>query len=282
MTASVDHAVINVLYRMEAAVARFRAFGFTLTERGHHSLGSINHLMMFDTDYLELVGLAPDAERIRQEVADSPVGLNGLVFGTDDADRLYRRLCANGVPVEPPLAFSRPVTVDGVAHRASFRTVRVARDHAHGGRVYFCEHETRDLVWREQWRHHRNGVHALAGFVIVLADPAREAARYQGIVGGTPRHFSADESELVLGAFTIAFMAPLRYSERFGASACDDGGRDAFMGALSLRTTSLARVRECLAGADDMAGGPPKARFSAARITVAAASAFNTVLEFVE
>jgi glyoxalase-like protein len=282
MTAVVDHAVINVLYRMDAAVERFRALGFTLTERGYHSLGSINHLMMFDTDYLELVGVEHDAKPVRREVADGPPGLNGLVFATDDADSLYRQLAAKGVPVEPPLAFSRPVTIDDVAHRASFRTVRVGADYAHGGRVYFCQHETRELVWREQWQRHRNGVHGLAGFVIVLADPACEAARYQDIVGGTPQHLSAHESEIVLGACTIAFMTPQHYKQRFGACACDDGGRDAFMGALSLRTTSLGLVRECLAGIDAMAGGPVKARFSPARITVAAASAFNAVLEFVE
>ena len=48
MAVRVDHAVINVLTGMDAAVERFRALGFAPTPRGYHPLGSINHLMMFE------------------------------------------------------------------------------------------------------------------------------------------------------------------------------------------------------------------------------------------
>ncbi len=43
---SLDHVVVNVLRRMDEAADLFAALGFRLTPRGHHSLGSINHLMM--------------------------------------------------------------------------------------------------------------------------------------------------------------------------------------------------------------------------------------------
>ena len=45
-----DHVVINVRRDMDPAEALCRSLGFTITPRGYHSLGSINHLMMFDTD----------------------------------------------------------------------------------------------------------------------------------------------------------------------------------------------------------------------------------------
>ena len=278
MAASVDHAVINVRYDMDAAVERFRDFGFTPTERGYHSLGSINHLMMFDADYLELVGVSAGAKRVRREIADSPAGLNGLVFATDNAARLHDGLAARGVPVEPVLPFHRPVTLDGVVHRASFRTVRLAPGYLQGGRVYFCEHETRHLVWRPEWQTHRNGVHGLAVVTVVLPEPAREAALYAGIVGGMSRHLSADESEVRFRGCTVRFVTPAGYGGRYGSYACDAGGRDAFMGALALRTSALARVRECLAGAHDVTD----VQRSPDRITISAASACNTVIEFVE
>ena len=43
---ALDHVVINVLRRMDEAADLFAALGFRLTPRGHHSLGSVNHLMM--------------------------------------------------------------------------------------------------------------------------------------------------------------------------------------------------------------------------------------------
>ena len=42
-----DHVVINVRADMDAAVIEFGNLGFTITPRGFHTLGSINHLMIF-------------------------------------------------------------------------------------------------------------------------------------------------------------------------------------------------------------------------------------------
>ena len=60
--ADLDHTVINVRYAMDEAMMRFKALGFQLTDCGYHTLGSINHLMMFGTDYLALIGLPADAK----------------------------------------------------------------------------------------------------------------------------------------------------------------------------------------------------------------------------
>jgi len=51
-----DHVVIDVRDRMDEAARTFAALGFHLTPRGYHTLGSMNHLMMFRADYLELLG----------------------------------------------------------------------------------------------------------------------------------------------------------------------------------------------------------------------------------
>ena len=49
--ATLDHVVINARDNMDHAADVYRRLGFTLTERGYHSLGSMNHLAMFGTDY---------------------------------------------------------------------------------------------------------------------------------------------------------------------------------------------------------------------------------------
>ena len=55
-----DHAVIGLGTELDAGEACYRRLGFTLTPRGYHSLGSMNHLAVFGTDYLELLA-APAA-----------------------------------------------------------------------------------------------------------------------------------------------------------------------------------------------------------------------------
>ena len=78
---TLDHVVVNVHDRMDEAAALYARLGFTLTPRGTHSLGSINHLAIFGTDYLELIG-TPEGGGARQDILGWPMGLNGLVWGT--------------------------------------------------------------------------------------------------------------------------------------------------------------------------------------------------------
>lgn len=174
--AALDHVVINTLKSMDAAADLFAALGFTLTPRGTHSLGSINHLMMTSGAYLELVGV-PDTGRQRQEVLDSPFGLNGLVLRTFDADATRDTLATAGFAPTGPVAFSRPVEVDGVEHDARFRTVRLPPETFPAGRVYFCEHLTPELVWRDEWMTHPNGFCAIDAFTIASPHPEAEARR---------------------------------------------------------------------------------------------------------
>ena len=87
--ATLDHVVINARDDMDRAADIYRRLGFTLTERGYHSLGSINHLAMFGTDYLELIAVPKGATTGRMDLLTFPFGLNGLVFGSEDSTVTY-------------------------------------------------------------------------------------------------------------------------------------------------------------------------------------------------
>src|ERR1700728_219908 len=175
MTFSLDHVVINALFDMDSAAALMSQLGFTLTPRGYHSLGSINHLMMFEGHYLELIGLPLQTEVLRREVLDSPLGLNGLVFKASDIDACISQLRESGLTMLEPQSFSRPVTIDGVEHLARFRTVRTAPQLFEAGRVYYCQHYTPELVWHRPWMSHSNGVRALSELVIVTSSIEADA-----------------------------------------------------------------------------------------------------------
>ncbi|MBX9711355.1 MAG: VOC family protein [Xanthobacteraceae bacterium] len=175
---------------MDAASACFAALGFTLTPRGHHSLGSINHLMMTGGAYLELVGV-PEEGLQRQEVLDSPYGVNGLVLRSDNADATFARLTEAGFPALAPGIFSRPVTIDGQTLDARFRTVRFSPETFSGGRVYFCEHLTPELVWRKEWLTHPNGFCGIDRFMIETPNAEADAGRYAAAFESRVQQFSA-------------------------------------------------------------------------------------------
>lgn len=198
-----DHIVINVMRQMDEAVAIFERLGFRLTPRGHHSLGSINHLMVEPRAYLELVGL-PDCGPQRREVLQSPLGLSGLVFRTDDADATYKRLTSSGFAPLEPILLERPVHLGGTIHQARFQNVRMTAGEFPAGRVYFCQHLNPELVWREEWLVHENGFCGFSDILIGSAVPDRDAGMYATLMQG--RQVASDDELCVeTGTFKIRF-----------------------------------------------------------------------------
>ena len=50
-----DHVVVNARDRLDDAADTYRRLGFTLTPRGYHTLGSMNHLAIFGTDWARMM-----------------------------------------------------------------------------------------------------------------------------------------------------------------------------------------------------------------------------------
>ena len=271
--APLDHAVINVKFEMDRAAPLFEGLGFTVTPRGYHSLGSINHLMIFGTDYLELVGLPAGIEILRPELANSPIGINGLVFKADDVDTTYARLVELGLDGDGPMAFTRPVALADAEHTARFRTVKVRPEVFAAGRVYFCEHGTPHLVWREEWSAHANGVTAIREFVVAAAEPEAAAARYADVAGAANIEGSAAEQVIDLPGLRLSVLSPARYSERYGAMALALDGRTSIFGALVLSTRDLPAATSAI----ERSGLPSRAEGGRVVVVI---SNFEALLEF--
>ncbi|MCR9212539.1 MAG: VOC family protein [Proteobacteria bacterium] len=243
-----DHAVINVGYEMDQAAELFAALGFQLTKRGYHSLGSINHLMMFGSDYLELIGLpseTADKPAGRPDIAKAPAGLNGLVFKTEDATATHAHLDRLGMTKAPPKSFTRPVEIDGGEVDASFTTAHLTGGLVPGGRVYFCEHHTPDVVWREEWQQHDNGAKAITEFVIATEQPDVESETL-GRILNTDALPEGNGASIPLQAAKISVMAVGDYQERYGSLACPMGDRQSIFGALQIQTDDLNKIRRIL------------------------------------
>jgi hypothetical protein len=255
-----DHLVVNTHFEIDAAQALFAGLGFTLTPRGYHSLGSINHLVVFARGYLELIGLSPGG-KIRQEILDSPVGVDGLVFNSPDAEASYANLAQAGFKLQPVQHFSRPVEVEGQEHLARFSTVRLLPGQLPGGRVYFCRHHTPELIWRTEWTRHDNGVQDIAGLVVVGANREQLGRDYARL--GQP-----DEN------FALTFLDRDGFDRHYGLLAVHAPLRADFFGAIRLRTDRLDVVAT---NASNL--GLPLER-GAARVVVALPR-FQTLLEFI-
>ncbi len=247
MLPAIDHLVLDVGEDLGAAASSYHALGFDLTARGHHTLGSSNHLAMFATNYLELLSPGGPGGMIRQELGGFPRGLNGLVFATDDADARYRDLQARGVGVREPQSFSRPVTLaDRTTHDARFRTTHLNREEAPFGRLYFCQHFTRDLVWRPEWQRHPNGAQEITGLLIGADRPDAVAALLTRMFGDVPSREAAGRLRFIAGRAVIEIVSTATIADRLGDAMPDAAGRLAFMAQVSLKTTSFRQARDII------------------------------------
>jgi Glyoxalase-like domain len=253
MTFPLDHVVINALFDMERAAALMSRLGFTVTPRGYHSLGSINHLMMFESHYLELIGLPSGTDSPRKDVLETPRGLNGLVLAVRDADGCRKLLSESGLAMLEPQSFSRPVTIDGVEQLARFRTVRTAPKLFEAGRVYYCQHDTPELVWHRPWMSHANGCRGLDELVVVSAQMQADAERYAKAVQGNTEDQGNDVCTIRLsGGFSITLMSGACYRERYGQSCVDAAGRHSYFGAIVFKAPDIGPIRHLAAGVAEL------------------------------
>jgi hypothetical protein len=267
-----DHVVIDVRERMEEAARVFGALGFELTPRGHHTLGSMNHLAMFRSDYLELLGFGEGGAN-RPELAPFPIGLNGLVFKTDDADVVHAHAQAAGLPILPVQAFSRPVELGGTRHDARFRTTRLDPGKIAMGRVYFCEHRTPELVWRPEWQTHPNGARAIARVLVATERPRRSALLFSTLFGLESLSERHGRCFVDAGAAVVELATPDVIAAEFGDAAAGSAGRREYLAGLELSVASLADTRERLRSV-------PGVRTEPHRVVVPASAAFNTTIAF--
>jgi hypothetical protein len=271
---TLDHVVINVRDRMMDAATLYRRLGFTLTPLGRHTLGSINHLAMFGTDYLELIGVPPEGAP-GTDVLDSPQGLNAVVFGSDDSETLHATLAAAGAPVLPPLAFSRPVALPGGSRDAAFRTVRIAKPAVASGRLYFCHHLTRDLVWRDAWRRHANGVLGIRDVVIAADRPEVLGGLFSALFGADAVVPIGGGLRLGVGLARLDVVARAEVERRFGSAAPAPDGRPEAMTALAFSVADLDRAATAL-----RAGEVSGVVRQADRLLVPASETMGVTLEF--
>jgi hypothetical protein len=272
--ATLDHVVVDTRDRIDDAAQTYQALGFQLTPRGHHTLGSSNNLTIFGSNYLELLGFGQSGGT-RLDLVSFPIGPNGLVFKTANAEDTAAHAQQAGIDASSANAFSRPVKLDGRKQDVRFRTTHLAPEASGIGRVYFCEHLTPDLVWRAEWQRHPNGAREIVRVLVATDDPSRQATLFAALFGrdqvaahpdGTTVLTLSDGGRVVLAsvADTIGLL---------GQAAPDPAGRGGFMAALAIRVASVATVAQLLRGIPGLVVGPH-------RVIVPANAAFNTTILF--
>jgi len=191
-----DHLVIIGRDSLDALGELFQSEGFHLSPLAHHNLGSSNRLIMLDTSYIELLGWGKGKQVQRAEIANQAIGLDALVFRTDDATACYEQLKSSGFSVNPVQDLSREGEFMGNKVLVEFKTVRFSEQPIPGLRIYFCEHLTPEYVWQEQWLNHTNHMNSLKQIIIASSNINNTATSLMRLLKLDPKNCIKDQDSI--------------------------------------------------------------------------------------
>ena len=241
---NLDHIAINVKENMDEAYQLFSELGFTLTPRGYHSLGSINHSMVFNNDYLELIGTPRGKPVTRPELKKAKIGINGLVFKSDNIKKTYQHLVNVRLSNVPTRCFSRPVEINGIKREAKFETVSIKDNIFKAGRVYFCNHLTQNLVWIPEYKSHKNNVSEIAEITIIDSNPLLVLENINKISD----RIKIDKQENLITVKTddikISLYDKKSFKERYKNFGEEINLRKEMFGSLTFKTSSFLFLRK--------------------------------------
>jgi len=248
-----DHVFLAVR-NLEAAAAGWRRLGFTVSPYGAHSahLGSANHTIVLEDDYIELLGILTETEHSRPTIdfLKSREGVARVAFTTDDAVGGAAELRGRGIEPIGPVSFSRPVDLpDGGRTEARFTVFRWPLGERPGGvQIFACQHFTRDAVWIPALQEHANGASGIVRVEYLVRDPKAEAEHMVRLID-EPATETADGYVVKSGGKRASFLFydaatfARRYPEAARAGAAQEG-----VAALVLATSDVAKAR-AVAGA---------------------------------
>ncbi len=270
----IDHVVITAR-NLDTIEDTFRRMGFTLTPRGHHTLGSQNHCVMFGQDYFELLMVPqrlPGSEYY-YDFARIGDGMAAIALKTDNARGAYGELTAAALAPAEPVDFSRPVLLDSGSKNASFRITKLGLEHTPGGQVFLCQHFTRDVVWRPEYQAHANTATGLAAIAILSNDVPATAAAYEHLFDVKARPIA--EGLLVeTGDTPIAVVSERALAKRL-SGVWISARHQPFMAVLFIRVTNRDAAESAL-----RAGGLHPTRMPDGSVALGAAEAHGVAIVF--
>lgn len=241
----IDHCVVLVK-DIDAARDTYMRLGFSLTPRGFHSIGTQNHCLMFERDYVELLAVV-HPHPVTQYFADflaTAEGLGALALATDDATAVHASLRADGIEADSPVNFSRPVELPGGARDARFCIVQLPPNATPGCRTFLCQHFTPELVWLPEHQSHPLGVTGIKGVSVVTDDLPGTAAAYGSVLGEVPT-VTDHGRQIGFGAATLHITERAGLPTRLASTALSVRGVP-MLAALHLRVRDRAAAGDVL------------------------------------
>ena len=206
----IDHGLVGVR-DLDAARDIWARLGFTLTPFGRHKgWGTANYCIMFEDDYLELIGLVDTSQpSVSLDAAlKKKEGLFGVALSSDDARAAQTSLTEAGLAPDDISDLSRDVEMPGGGDlvNARFRLVKLPQASTPDMNMFVCQHLDPAVVWRPEWQLHANGARGITSITVIVDNPEPLLTPYEKLFGAGSCSPTDDSLAAFTGSASLIFV----------------------------------------------------------------------------
>jgi catechol 2,3-dioxygenase-like lactoylglutathione lyase family enzyme len=247
-----DHVVVMV-NDMDQAVSNYRRLGFRVTPRMRHPFGTANNLIMFQSTFLEILGVA-DPEQlsgIGEIVAAflrQKEGVSHFALRSSDAEADRREFLQKGLKPGAVSGFERAVTLpSGRTLNAVVTVCTFEQSDTPRVLMFVSTQHVPEAVWIPEWQVQPNGAEEIESVVIVASDPGQPFRRRLAALFGDSAMTLRERAVVAhTGAGTIEVITPDEFLKRFAVAGVELENVYPYVAAMTLRVADLAVTRNVL------------------------------------
>lgn len=272
--AGIDHAIIGVR-DLENAKNVYEKLGFRATPRGRHvGWGTANYCLMFEQDYLEILGIVDPAAETNNldSFLETREGLLSLVLKTNDAAQTRAAWDQAGLNPAEVKDLSRLLEPDT---ELRFQNVTLKPEVSADIPMFACSHLTAEQMREPGWTEHPNGALGIHTITAVSHDPASAIEPMSRIFGSAKITETDNTVAVHTGRGVLLFATPDDLDMLHPQLRAELNTEQATLAVLSVRVRDLSATADWLSSAD-----VPFARESSGIIGVGAEHTRGVMLEF--
>lgn len=278
-----DHVVVLVR-DMDSAVTNYQRMGFQMTPRMYHPFGTANNLVMFQSTFLEILGIVKpeDLEGIGillDQLLKDKEGVSHFALASDDVSADQREFEEKGLEPSHIDGFERAVTLpDGGVTKAVVSVCSFAQTDTPRVYMFVSRQHVAEAVWVREWQAHPNGVKDVKTLTIVAQDPATPfVPRFNSLFGTAAVAATNDAVWAQTPNGLIEVLTPQAFEAKYAGADIALEGVFPYMAAMTLQVADLAQVRTLLS-----ANGVQFHTLPGRRLVVPPTFANGVAIEFAE
>jgi catechol 2,3-dioxygenase-like lactoylglutathione lyase family enzyme len=250
-TRGIDHVII-LSRDLDRAEDTYRRLGFCLAPRMFHPMGTANNLLMFKTNFLELLGIVAP-EKLGGPVAavrtflDAREGASHIVFLSTDVQADHAEFTAKSLAPKEVFGFRRAVTLpDGRETTAVVNTVTLPQPQMPLVSLFVCQQHVPEAIWVPQWQQQPNGVEKIVGVTLVADDRSALRTLYSKLFG--PAAITEQDTALVVQTPNgrLEVLTTTGLEQRYGWAGIQAEATRPYIAGVTLKVGDLAVLERIL------------------------------------